>query len=257
MIRKLLYVSDDGMPDFAQIEGFLALQRLGLGEVVFLLPGKAEDWERRFADRAIRCRTRVEETFSVNGILNTAHEEEVSLIAVNLKKGAGRHSRRSLIRSLIRPCPTPLILMPKGAAVTRSKEAGIFDHVIFPTDWSPVSEKAMAFLLDFKKITGELEIVAVISRKLSVRDMRNLKKRLEETRKIFLDEGIDAEAHVYAGKPSEEIMLASRDYSATSIIMGTSGRSSLKDIFCPSCSYSVAEQAAVPVLVVPSPEGGK
>ena len=88
-----------------------------------------------------------------------------------------------------------------------------------------------------------------------MRDLRNLNKRLEETRQRLLDEGIDAEAHIYAGKPAEEIMLAARDYGATSIAMGTTRRWPLMDIFSRSCSYKVAEGSAVPTLVIPYPEG--
>jgi nucleotide-binding universal stress UspA family protein len=95
-----------------------------------------------------------------------------------------------------------------------------------------------------------LEIVNVINKKLSVRDIRNLKMKLVETRKKFLDEDIDAEAHVYAGKPAEEIMLAAEDYEATCIIMGTSNKSSFEGLFSKSCSYGVAKEAAVPVMFI-------
>ncbi len=258
LIHKLLYVSDARQPDLAQLEGFLALQKLGLKEVVSLVWADAPDWEARLLEHGIRCKIhRVEEPFSITGIPNRVCQEEASLLVVDFKKGVRGHSRRSLTRSLIRSCPAPFVLMPRNVSVTKTTEGGIFDHVIFPTDWSPVSENALASLLGFKEIVRELEIVAVISKKLSVRDMRNLKKRLEEARKVFLDEGIDAEAHVYAGEPSEEIVLASRDYDATAIIMGSSKRSVLKDIFWPSCSYRVAEHAAVPVWVIPSTEGGE
>ena len=81
--------------------------------------------------------------------------------------------------------------------------------------------------------------------------MHTLKYKLTESRKIFLDHGIDAEGHVYAGKTSEEIMLAARDYDATCIVMGTTGKSHLKDFFSPSYSYRVAEESVVPTLVVP------
>ena len=251
----MLYVSDEREPSFAQVEGFLALRKLGLEEVVCLLPGQATGWETRFADHAIGCKIHVEETLSVSGILERARKEDISLITVNFKGRSGRHSRPSFTRALIRSSNAPLLLMSKDIPNMKIQERGIFDHVIFPTDWSPISEKSMAYLLNFNQLIRELEIVAVISNKLSVRDMRNLKKRLSETRRIFLDEGIDAEAHVYAGKPSEEIMLASKDYDATSIIMGTSCRPSFKEIFSRSCSYRVAEEAAVPTLVVPSTEG--
>ena len=106
-------------------------------------------------------------------------------------------------------------------------------------------------MLNYRSIIKELEIVHVIHKKPSVRDMRNLREKLSQTRKIFLDEGIDAEAHVYAGKPSEEIMLAAKDYHATIIVMATTGMWTLKDIILNSCSYRVAEASVLPTLIVP------
>jgi nucleotide-binding universal stress UspA family protein len=132
-------------------------------------------------------------------------------------------------------------------------EKSVFHHVVYATDWSLLSETVLKSLLDFKEVIEMLEIVSVIHKRLSIREMRNLKERLVETRKIFLDEGIDAEAHVYAGKPSEEIMLAARDYDATAIVMGTSRKSPLQEIFSGSCSYRVAEEAAIPVMVIGPP----
>ena len=93
-----------------------------------------------------------------------------------------------------------------------------------------------------------LEVVNVINRKLSVRDMRKLKEKMVEARKVFLDQGMDAEAHIYAGKRAEEIILAASDYKATSIIMGTSGKSFMGAFFSRSCSYRVGEESPLPTF---------
>ncbi|MGD8985748.1 MAG: universal stress protein, partial [Desulfobacteraceae bacterium] len=129
-------------------------------------------------------------------------------------------------------------------------EKGVFQHVIYATDWSPVSESVLKYLLNLKEIIETLEIVNVIHKKLSVRELRSLRQRITETRRIFLDEGIDAEAHIYAGKPHEEILLAATDYDATAIVMGTSCKSPMQEIIRRSCSYRVAEDAEIPVLFI-------
>lgn len=46
--------------------------------------------------------------------------------------------------------------------------------IIFATDWSPSSENALVYVLNFKEIIKELDIVHIISEKLTVRDLREL-----------------------------------------------------------------------------------
>jgi len=249
--RKLLYVADGALPSLTETERLLALQSLGLEETVCLLPGKVEGWEARLTDHGVKCKIFVRKDPSVTEILDTAREEAVSLIATNLTKGVGRMQHRSFTKALIRSTSVPLLLMPKSPEVTPSQEESIFARVLFATDWLSVSKKPLQSLLDLNEIIGELEIVTVISTKLQIRDMINLKKVLAETRKAFLDRDIDAEAHIYAGKPSEEIMLAAKDYDATSIVMGTKRTSKLRDIFIKNCSHAVSERALVPTLIIP------
>jgi len=224
-IRKLLYATDIEEPSFTELERLMVFRNLGLEEVVCLLPKGVEDWEGRLADYSLKSRTLPSKGPLLPGILDIVRQEGISIIAACLKRVAKRVLAGSLVKNLVRSSPA--------------------------TDWSPASQKALEYFLNFKMAVEILEIVNVINKKLSIRDMRNLKEKLVETRKIFLDEVIDSEAHVYAGKPFEEILLAARDYDATFIVMGTSCKSSLKRIFSRSCSYRVAEEAIVPTLVVP------
>lgn len=230
---KLLYVTNVREPGFSEVERLAPLRTLGLEEVVFLNATKLAKGQM------------------ARGILDVAHREKVSLIAASLRRDVGGRVRRSLTKDLLRSSRVPVITLPENVEASGSAQEGIFTHVIFADDWSPASEKARGYLLNFKEIIKELEIVYVLDRKLSVRDMGNLKEKLSQTRKIFLDQGIDAEAHVYAGDPVAEVMLAAKDYGATCIVMGTTGRSPLKKLLSKSCSYRVAEAWLVPTLVIP------
>lgn len=251
-VEKLLYATDIRQPSFSEVEGLLTLRTLGLKEIIFLHTNKVEDWNGRVADFGLKSKS-----FMVNGpmvpaILNAAHREGVSLIAANLSRDKGL-LRGSPTTELLRASALPVLILHEGAQASGPVEGGIFTQLVFATDWSPASGKALRYLLslNLKTTTKTLEIIHVIEKKLSVRDLRNLKYKLTETRKIFLDHGIDAEGHVYAGKPPEEIMLAARDYDATCIVMGTTGKSAFKDLLSPSYSYWVAEASIVPTLVVP------
>jgi len=249
--KRLLYVADLTAPNFNEVLWLLKdLQKLGLEETVFLLPGEMTDWEKRLNNQALRCKIYAKKNVSVLEILRVSREEDISIIAAYEEGKAPGLMGHTFIRDLIRSSPIPVIVIPKNAPLMQSQERGIFDHPIFATDWSPESEKSLNHILSLKKSIKELELITVITSRLSVRDMRNLKKRLQETRERLLDGGIDAEAHIYAGKPAHEIMLAARDYDATSIVMGSTRKSFIKNIFSPSCSYGVAEGSAVPTMIV-------
>jgi nucleotide-binding universal stress UspA family protein len=252
-VGKLLYVTDVRQPSFSDVEPVLALRTLGLNEVIFLHTTKVEGWDAKVADYGLKSKTFMVDGPLVPAILNAAHREAISLVAANLKRDKRGPLRGSLTTQLLKASTLPVIIIPEEVQASEPMEKSVFNHLVFATDWSPASEKALRYLLslDLKTTTKTLEIVHVIDKKLSVRDMHTLKYKLTESRKIFLDHGIDAEGHVYAGKTSEEIMLASRDYDATCIVMGTTGKSHLKDLFSGSYSYRVAEESVVPTLVVP------
>jgi nucleotide-binding universal stress UspA family protein len=203
------------------------------------------------ADQDLRHRILVDKDFSVPKINRLIAREAVSIMTTSLDKETSGWFRTPFLKALIMSSPIPVIVMANTDQTVPSPDGSIFTHVIFATDWSPVAEKTLAYLLHFQALIKELEIITVISSKLSVRDMRNMIKRLAETREKFLSAGIDAEAHIYAGNPAEEIMLAARDYGGTAIAMGTTRRSSLKTVFSRSCSYEVTEKTAVPLLLIP------
>ena len=250
-VRKLLYASDIWNPRFSEVEPLLDLRTEGFEEVILLNTTKVEGWEKRLADFGLNTKTLIVEGPLVPCILKAVRQESVALIAASLNRDTHTLKRAPLTKNLLRSSPVPVIIFHEDGQAYGSMKGGVFSHVVFASDWSPASEKALNYVLNFKAIIKELEIVHVIDKKLSVRDIRRLKDRLAQTRKRFLDQGIDAEVHVYAGKTYEEIMLAARDYNATCIVMGTTGKSALKDFFSRSCSYRVAEASVVPVLFVP------
>lgn len=251
-ITKILYVTDKEKPSFSEVERLMALRRLGLEEIIFLNPKGEIDWEKRVGDYGVKSKPLAGQGPILPRILSTVEQETASMIAVNLDKGTKKVFSGTRIKQLLRSTPVPILVLNEDAQTKTSEKNGIFDHVIFATDWSPLSDVAIRYLLGFKEIIKMVEIVNVISKSLSIRDMRALNKRLVKTRKIFLDEGIDAEAHVYAGKPPEEIMLAALEYSATAIVMGTSRKSPLKSFSSGSCSYRVAGDTVLPALFIPS-----
>jgi nucleotide-binding universal stress UspA family protein len=173
------------------------------------------------------------------------------LIAASLNRDERGLLGSSVTTKLLRASTVPVLVIPQDAQASRSMERGVFTHPVLATDWSPAAQKALGYIRNFKDVITALEIVHVIDKRLDVRDMRDLKERLLQTRQILLEQGIDAEHHIYAGKRPEEIMLSAENYDATCIVMGTAGRSVLRTFLPRSCAARVAEASVVPTLVVP------
>ena len=252
--RKLLYATDlkENSLSFNLLKGILPVCELNFDEIVFLQTTPFDSWLKELSDLSIKSKIILDDQLLANGILNAAKNEGTSLIVVNLDSKEGKTSKNSIVRQLIKETSLPILFINNTNREIKSDQKGIFASVVFATDWSHTSEKALAFLLGFKKILGELEIVNVIKGKLTIKEMRELKDRLVKTRKICLDNKIDAESHIYAGKTSEEILTAARDYKAAMVVVGgESGKKGLRKFFKKSSSWKVACEAELPVLVVP------
>ncbi len=252
--RKLLYATDlkENSLSFNLLKGILPVRELDFDEIAFLQTTPFDLWIKGLSDLNIKSKIILDDQLLPHVILKAAENEEASLIVIKLEKKEGKTSRNSVIRQLIKESSLPILIINNTNKEIKPNGKGIFAYVVFATDWSHTSEKALAFLLDFKKILGELEIVNVIKGKLTIKEMRELKDRLAETRKICLDNKIDAESHIYAGKTSEEIMTAARDYKAAMVVVGReSEKKGLNRFFKKSSSWKVACEADLPVLVVP------
>ncbi len=256
--KNLLYVAN-ATPPKNEPAFSLSLQRLGFENTSYYIMGEAARWDEILKQQGISGKVLAEKKPTLARIMGKAQEEKASLITVNLSSKRPELSRRSVVKSLIRFTQVPVLLLPETpflpggelSSGTPSPDGGIFNHVIYATDWSPFSQNCLDTLIHFKENITELEIITVIDKKLSIRDMIGLKDMLGETRGLLKEQGIDAEGHIYAGKPSEEILLAVKDYEGSVIVMDASHRSALKTLFYGNCTYEVAEKADVPTLIIP------
>ena len=253
-INKLLYATDltKQALTYTLIKKIQFFQQLGMDEIVFLQTTLFDDWTRGLSDIGVKSKVLMEKKLSSSSILRTAREARVSLIVINLDMNVKKKYHNSIIKGLIKQTSLPILFVNSNGKITVSDDKDLLTNIVFATDWSPVSENAFKYLLALKKNIGQLDIINVINKKLTVKDMRKLRERLAKTRKICLGEGIDAEAHIYAGKTAEEVLLASKDYRATIIFMG--GRTKNKnilDLFTGSTPYRIAVEAFTPVLIIP------
>ncbi len=251
-MKKVLYINELGDIDSTHLNHLLRLCEMGIEEIVHLSPRKIEGLTTAFSDdgritKEIMCKGPY-----LHEILDAADREGASVAAVSRDRGTKGPLNDRLMKHLLNKLHLPVIVFNRIEGDSGTVPEGLFHHVVFAADWTRESKAALEYLLfNFKEGIELLEIVNVIDAKLSVRDIRHLKKKLEETRNLFLQIGIDAEAHIYAGNPSEEIILAAKDYGATCIVMGNAYKSFIRSLFTKNAPFKVARWAEVPSLFVP------
>ena len=250
-IKKLLYVTHLGEPAYEFIEALTEIGKIGLKEIILLPGNPPKELADRLSDHGIGLKGIEGSGPIVPRIFEVADKEHVSLIIAHShrdKEGfiSGRTARR-----LIRKTPVPLLIIREDGEQGNPCPRGLFNTVILATDWSDAAGRAWLYIIGIKELVGVVDIVYVLHEKPTIGEIRQLKERVEEVRKICLEEEMDAESHIYAGKTADEIVLASKDYNATMIAMGYKPRRTLKDIFSGSSCYGVVEKSSVPVLIIP------
>lgn len=242
----MLYVTDLRESDspFGVVKELLPLKKKLFDRVVFASSSSLTEGTDALPDPEIPFTTKTLRDLSQREITAAAKEEQVSCIVADLDRDA----HGATLRALALNSPLPVLVVNRG-----EPKGELLNHVIFATDWSPASERAMEQIIALGDCIYELDIIHVISEKLTVKDMREMKERLEHTRKICLNEGINAESHIYAGDVAEEIVTASEDYRGSVIIVGSgASRSFMERIFKKSTIDILIRNAAVPVFFVPA-----
>jgi nucleotide-binding universal stress UspA family protein len=250
-VKKLVYATDLREPTYDIFESLLAIKKTGLERIILLSETAPEGLRRRLSNDGVDLRTVEESKPLPSKILETADREHASLVVTRLNREKKRLFRGDAVRELIRNTRYPLLLIQENAAGKRFSTRGLFDSVLLATNWSDSANKAFLYIIGLKEIVGLLDIVYVMNEKPTVKDIRQLKERIEELRRICLEEQIDAESHIYAGKTAAEIVLASKDYDATLIVMGYNAKGPVQEIFSGSACFRVAEKSSVPVLIIP------
>jgi len=250
-IKKLLYATHLKEPTYSLFEGLLDIRKMGLEEIILVCESPPQELKESLSEQGINLR-RVEGSGPLDSrILESANRENPSLVVAHLSREKRKLFRGGAATNLIKNTPSPLLLIHENGKGTLSSTRGLFDSVILATDWSDSAYKTLLYIIGLKKLLGVLDIVYVLNEKPTIKDIRELKERVQEVRKICLEEQIDAESHIYAGKTAREIILASKDYNATLIAMGYESKDTFKEIFSGSVCYQVAEESSVPVLIIP------
>ncbi len=289
-IRKVLFPTKFEALSYPCLQRLLPLKQAGLEEVVLLfvidrdevaydlfrgfdrkladrLREEArlrfEDWEKDLAEQGLRARHVIEVGRPDGKIIEVSCREEVDLIV------AGRQRRKpadavylgGTTMGVLRRSSIPVFVCkhgPEGAC--GSGEGSVFEHVLYATDFSPDSKRALEFIRALDGAVRRVDVVHVITerdfRKHSPEELRKEEARaremMEEICAGLRGQGLEADSHLLAGHTAAEILKAAQDHGATMIVMGTKGRHGIREIWLGSASHRVAELASVPVVLVPT-----
>lgn len=227
-----------------------------------------EDWQKSLSKQGIGSNIVIAVGDPVPKLLRVAEEEKVDLIVAGKKNVTttegiflGSNTVQIMRRSKV-PILTSKYMVEyewNGEKASRRNDK-IFERPLFATDWSDPSERALKAVLLLGPVIKEALVCHVICSKMSRNlDADGLQRLEQESRemlgvycKTLQGARIKAEAHVGAGRSVvEEILRLSRELKASMIIVGTSGKDRIQDLWSGSVSHRVAELSEIPTLLIP------
>ncbi len=226
-----------------------------------------EDWQQSLSKQGIGSRIVIEVGDPIPKLLRVAEDEKVDLIVAGKKKVTAAEGvfLGSDTVQIMRRSTVPVLVSKylvefdyNGEKVSRRNDR-IFERPLFATDWSAPSERALKTLVFLKGLVKEALVSHVIGVKISKnldktglqRMEQESKERLAAYCKTLQEAGIKAEAYLGAGRSVEEILRLSRELKASMIIIGTSGKDRIRDLWLGSVSHRVAELSEIPTLLIP------
>jgi nucleotide-binding universal stress UspA family protein len=141
----------------------------------------------------------------------------------------------------------------------------MFKKILFPTDFSDVSRKALEYIKQLKGAGAQEAMVlhvidekelAVLSRvpdqysQIMAHIEKDIAKVMAAIEADLTAEGFGVKLIVKTGQPFTEIMTTAADEKVSIIILGSHGRSNIGEMLLGSVSENVIRHARVPVLVI-------
>jgi nucleotide-binding universal stress UspA family protein len=286
-IKKILFVTKFEELCFDALQSLLSLRKAGLEHVVFLNVIEREkvamrrgagylkgeeirlremanirfiDWAENLFEQGMEVGAYIVVGDLVPQVIKAAQKEEADLIVVGRShKGVLEQLYSgSEVTELLRRTAIPVVVF-KHLSDNLLVPKRLFDRPLLATDWSPASLKAVEYLKGLKDVAREINVVHVVDETdlkgdttLDVQETRKQKRRkLDEICDVFEAEGISARSHVRVGDPDEEVEKAAREYQATMIVLGSSGKAAWVERWLGSTPQTIAEKSIFPALLIP------
>lgn len=217
--------------------------------------------------RGLRVKTRIEVGSPPSEIVRVADEENVDLIVIG---GQGETAAQELLlgsvaNEVVRRAKVPILVQKffvvreLGHVKCQRVCAEIFTRVLHPTDFSDCAQAAFQYVKRLKG-AGTQEVVL-----LHVQDERAMRQRpadqiaefdAEDTRRLermhrdLTLRGMQSKIIVRHGLPFQETLRVADETDASIIVLGSHGRSAVREMLGGSTFENVVRASPRPVLVI-------
>lgn len=260
----LVYIIDREEVSFVPYGGYLKDEETRIRESAKV---HFDKWQQFLSQHHIKSQALIERGSPNVTLLKIADEKGVDLIVTGRKKRTllekvyvGSH-----ILDLLRRSPIP-ILMHKyqvefeggQGTFTRINEH-IFNTPMIATDWSIPSEHALLAMEAIRHVAEKVQVAHIIDSKLIKNRNKDEIDLLKQESQHRLDEychrlsqmKLKAEPLLAIGKTAPEIIKLSREYDASMIVLGRTGKDWFEEYWLGGVSHRVAEISELPVMLVP------
>jgi len=144
----------------------------------------------------------------------------------------------------------------------------MFERILYPTDFSDVSTKALDYVKQLKE-AGTKEVVvlhvldigtfgiyagelapAVDIEKLEKATEEDALKKIKQIEAELEKSGFDVKVRIERGTPFAEILRVEEEEDVSAVVIGSHGKSMVKEMLLGSVSEQVIRKSSKPVLVV-------
>lgn len=179
-------------------------------------------------------------------IIDEAVEKKVDIIVIGRRKGLAKLLMGDFTAKVIGNAPCNVLVVPKAARIEYGK-------ILVATDGSEHSDAAVAEAIGIAKRCGSRILALSVMRDEigKAEAAANVNKVIELVKK----EGVENEAIMSFGRPSDVIVETAGDKGVDLIIMGTYGKTGIRKMLMGSATEKVIGNVGCAVLVVRAKKG--
>ena len=143
----------------------------------------------------------------------------------------------------------------------------MFETILYPTDFSEVAVKALAYIkklrtsgarevivLHVNDQRGNESVIRILGEsqfnKLNESKMEMTEKKLNAIKKELVEAGLQVRLRIETGMPVREILRVEGEEDVSVTVIGSHGRSNLEEMFLGSVSEKVIRKSKKPVFVI-------
>ena len=187
-------------------------------------------------------------------------QEGIALLVVGPRVGPRLDATVNFLMSGSR---TPLLIVKVPEKIAQAPYATIcqslFGRVLYPTDWSPCSQKALTYIVRLRPLgisdvtvvhVVEPQTAAELSKGERASYAENVAQQLAETQRTLEAAGLRASTQVLKGDPGRELVRLATQEQIALIVMGATGKGMAAEMALGSVSGQVARTTDRSILLI-------